>query len=72
MRKAVRQAKVHVVRKLTREVAKLKDRKGTEEIKQKCQRKAERLHQEIISIKVTYILKQFCRVSDWYLAESVV
>ena len=52
MRKRVRQAKVHVIRKLTREVKKLRDRKGSEEVQLKSKRKADRLYLEITTIKV--------------------
>ncbi|CAG7730519.1 unnamed protein product [Allacma fusca] len=51
MRKSIRQAKVHIIRKLSREVKKLRERRGAEEVQQKSNRKADRLVKDIVSIK---------------------
>ena len=52
MRKSVRQARVHVINKLTKEVKRLRDRKGPENIQVKARRKAERYLEEIKVLKV--------------------
>ncbi|XP_063820272.1 serum response factor-binding protein 1 isoform X2 [Pseudophryne corroboree] len=51
MRKDVKRVKVLTIRKLTRHIAKLKSKKGTEELKLKNQRRAQRLLEEIHTIK---------------------
>ncbi|XP_053557573.1 serum response factor-binding protein 1 isoform X2 [Bombina bombina] len=51
MRKDVKKVKVLTIRKLTRHNAKLKSKKGTEELLQKNQRRAQRLLEEIQAIK---------------------
>ncbi|XP_053330030.1 serum response factor-binding protein 1 [Spea bombifrons] len=51
MRKDVKKVKVLTIRKLTRHIAKLKAKKGTEELLLKNQRRAQRLLEEIHAIK---------------------
>uniref|UniRef100_A0A8C5MIC7 Serum response factor-binding protein 1 n=1 Tax=Leptobrachium leishanense TaxID=445787 RepID=A0A8C5MIC7_9ANUR len=51
MRKDVKKVKVLTIRKLTRHIAKLKAKKGTEELLAKNQRRVQRLLEEIHSIK---------------------
>ncbi|KAM4710199.1 serum response factor-binding protein 1 [Discoglossus pictus] len=51
MRKDVKKVKVLTIRKLTRHIAKLKSKKGTEELVLKNQRRAQRLLEEIHAIK---------------------
>ncbi|KAG9487903.1 hypothetical protein GDO78_007610 [Eleutherodactylus coqui] len=51
MRKDVRKVKALIIRKLIRHVAKLKSKKGTEELVLKNQRRAQRLLEEIQTIK---------------------
>ncbi|XP_047121736.1 serum response factor-binding protein 1 [Schistocerca piceifrons] len=51
MRHSVRKAQVHIVHRLTREINKLKNRKGNEKQVEKCKRKAERLIEELQNIK---------------------
>ncbi|XP_018426586.1 PREDICTED: serum response factor-binding protein 1 [Nanorana parkeri] len=51
MRKDVKKVKVLTIRKLTRNISKLKSKKGTEELIQKNQRRAQRLLEEIHTIK---------------------
>ncbi|XP_063313009.1 serum response factor-binding protein 1 isoform X2 [Pelobates fuscus] len=51
MRKDVKKIKVLTIRKLTRNIAKLKSKKGTEELLLKNQRRAQRLLEEIHAIK---------------------
>ncbi|XP_041419784.1 serum response factor binding protein 1 L homeolog isoform X2 [Xenopus laevis] len=51
MRKDVKKVKVLIIRKLTRHIAKLKSKKGTEELTLKNQRRAQRLLEEIHSVK---------------------
>ena len=58
MRKNVRQARVHVVNKLAKEVKRLRERKGPENLQIKAQRKAERFLQEIKIIQVLLSLSQ--------------
>jgi hypothetical protein len=55
MRKVVRRARLHLINKLTKEVKKLKEHKGSDQAKGKASRKAERLLQEIQVIKVSSI-----------------
>ncbi|CAG5127455.1 unnamed protein product, partial [Candidula unifasciata] len=54
MRQVVKRAKVHVISKLCRHIHKLKMKQGTEEHKAKNLRKAERLIEEIDSMKVRF------------------
>lgn len=56
MRKCVRQSRIHCINKLSREIKKLKEKKGTEEQKSKNLKKAERFVQEILFMKVHIIL----------------
>ncbi|KAE8635549.1 hypothetical protein XENTR_v10002659 [Xenopus tropicalis] len=51
LRKDVKKVKVLIIRKLTRHIAKLKSKKGTEELILKNQRRAQRLLEEIHSVK---------------------
>ena len=51
MRNDVNQAKIHIVKKLTRDAQKLRQKKGTDIQKAKNQRKADKLGAEILSIK---------------------
>ncbi|KAJ8668947.1 hypothetical protein QAD02_000206 [Eretmocerus hayati] len=51
LRKNVEQARVHVVKKLTRDAHKLRTKKGTDAQKAKNLRKADRIAAEILSIK---------------------
>ncbi|XP_077318334.1 serum response factor-binding protein 1 isoform X2 [Lithobates pipiens] len=51
MRKDVKKVKVLTIRRLTRNLSKLKSKKGTEELVQKNQRRAQRLLEEIHTIK---------------------
>ncbi|XP_012274244.1 serum response factor-binding protein 1 [Orussus abietinus] len=51
MRHAVRRARVHVVRKLVRDVKTLREKKGNEKQQEKYKRKAERFANEILAIK---------------------
>lgn len=51
MRHIVAQARVHIISKLTREIKKLKDKKGTEEQKTKNLQKAQKFTKEVLLIK---------------------
>ncbi|OXA64615.1 serum response factor-binding protein 1 isoform X2 [Folsomia candida] len=51
MRKVVRTARVHIINKLTKDIKKLKERKGDEKALEKTKRKIERFLQEIQVIK---------------------
>lgn len=53
MRKVVRTARVHIINKLTKDIKKLKERKGDEKALEKTKRKIERFLQEIQVIKVS-------------------
>jgi phage host-nuclease inhibitor protein Gam len=52
MRQEVKKAKLYTINKLTRESRRLKSRNGPEEIKKKYNRKAERLMEEVLTVKV--------------------
>ncbi|KAM9330930.1 serum response factor-binding protein 1 [Gastrophryne carolinensis] len=51
MRKDVKKVKVLTIRRLTRQMSKLKSKKGTDELIQKNQRRAQRLLEELYAIK---------------------
>lgn len=53
MRKCVRQSRIHSIHKLSREIKKLKEKKGTDEQKIKNLKKAERFVEEIGIMKVS-------------------
>jgi hypothetical protein len=59
MRKSVRQARVHVINKLTKEVKRLRERKGPETSQVKAKRKADRFLEEIKLLKVSNSLIEF-------------
>jgi hypothetical protein len=52
MRPQTRKAKLYTINKLVRESRRLKSRNGPEEQKEKYNRKAERLMEEVVIIKV--------------------
>jgi len=52
MRQKVNKAKLYTVNKLVRELRRLKSKNGSEEQKKKFNRKAERLMEEVLVIKV--------------------
>jgi len=56
MRHIVRRSKVHTINKLSREAKKLKAKKGSEEQVLKNKRKSERLINELMAIKVCFLL----------------
>ncbi|XP_071450106.1 serum response factor-binding protein 1 [Hetaerina americana] len=51
MRKVVKQAKVHIIGRLSREIKNLRNKEGPEELKAKCNRKADRKRDEIYAVK---------------------
>ena len=52
-RKLVRQSRVHCIRKLSRDIKKLREKKGTNEQKSKNLKKADRFVEEIYQMKVS-------------------
>ncbi|XP_044736937.1 serum response factor-binding protein 1-like, partial [Chrysoperla carnea] len=51
MRHLIRQVKVHIFHKLTKNVKNLRNKKGNESLKQKFEKKAERLVEELLALK---------------------
>lgn len=66
MRNDVKRSKVHTINNMTRQAKKLRIKNGTEEQKSKNIKKAERLIQEIMVIKVSFCINlldpQLCEI----------
>uniref|UniRef100_A0A8C3HIF1 Serum response factor-binding protein 1 n=1 Tax=Chrysemys picta bellii TaxID=8478 RepID=A0A8C3HIF1_CHRPI len=61
MRKEVKKARVLTIRRLTRHIAKLKLKKGSEDVVLKNQRRAERLLEEIHAMKLIKYFRKNCQ-----------